>query len=677
MASGLLGRQRSKDNFALAIDTLRRAHRSQLMSARGKSVIDQLYIDPLPNDGVLRKVLLPHMTLILGRRGTGKSTLIERAQSVLAEDRTALSAYIDVKALYLQTEITNEQLAAVSARNPAVTGRVVARVERDRTFIIHLLRAILNDLRPDFFRRSLFKGLERMLAAAEVDASSIDVNAATAVERQWTKRDGRRGRADAEAKAGPLSVTVEGELSKSREWQERYTQLVVHGIDHQKYVREIAGLLRAAKIDDLYVFLDDFSEIPPAAMRTLVDTVIAPLNNSADCPIRFKIAGYPGQVYLGTIDPSKIDIVELDIDRLYAGPQQVSSVEQGGAGFMSRLVKQRLAVYCPRGSVDTYFEGAKSRDFWRTLFLASSGNPRVLGNLLEQAYERDTLHERKIRLPTIEQASEDYFRQRIWDGLERRSQYLQVAHDERRSLDQLLDLVERMIERSRSQVLPPTTKKTNWIAPPSSHFCIAENDSQEMITLELNFLVSRMASVTRPSDGARQAVYAYNFGLCRERRITYSNQSPDGHPYYLDAAFDYTAMLHVARNGNRIYRCDKCRAEFPMSEERSLAEYDYLCKRCKKGTCKVVTRPVRQRNQKTRRPRPQFTETELSILEELRYSSRPLRPKEIGDAVGASYQLITRRARQLRDRGYVEYAATEPITISSRALTEVFQSDKT
>ena len=233
-----------------------------------------------------------------------------------------------------------------------------------------------------------------------------------------------------------------------------------------------------------------------------------------------------------------------------------------------------------------------------------------------------------------------------------------------------------MIDASRSQVRPPKKTPANWTAPPSSHFCVAESDSQEMTSLELNFLVSRMASLTRPSDGARQAVYAYNYGLCREREITYSSETPEGRPYYLDPAFDLTHLLRAARSGDRVYRCNSCRAEFPTSDERSLAEYDYLCKRCKKGTCSLQLRVTKRRNRLSGKQVPQFTETELSILEELCYSTRPLRPKEIGDAMGVSYQLVTRRARQLRDRGFVEYAASEPMSISDRALTEVFHASQ-
>ena len=97
-----------------------------------------------------------------------------------------------MRGLYLQTEVTQEQLAAVAASNPGVPERVLARVERDRSFIVHLLRSLLDDLRPDFRRRALFRGLEAMLAKAEAEGREIDVNAATAVEKSWTKGERRK-----------------------------------------------------------------------------------------------------------------------------------------------------------------------------------------------------------------------------------------------------------------------------------------------------------------------------------------------------------------------------------------------------------------------------------------------------------------------------------------------------
>lgn len=77
----------SSDNrqFLEAVGSLKQSHRSRLVSARGKDLINKLYIDPLPDDFVLRKLLRPTTTLVLGRRGTGKSTLFGRAESEIRD----------------------------------------------------------------------------------------------------------------------------------------------------------------------------------------------------------------------------------------------------------------------------------------------------------------------------------------------------------------------------------------------------------------------------------------------------------------------------------------------------------------------------------------------------------------------------------------------------------------
>jgi hypothetical protein len=661
---------RSERNFGQALETLRRINRSALTDAKGNSVVRQLYVDPLPGEGALGKVLQPRPTLILGRRGTGKSTLIERAESELREHNKSLTAYIDVRGLYLQTELTAEQLRAAVAAYPEIAEQLLVRVEHDRAFILALLRGILKgDVNVSFGKRALHRGLREMLAAAEADSHSIDIGVATEVERRWTEKDRRVAGGKLGAKLGPLSPSVEGELTNESEWQESYKQLIVRGIDHQKYVRELAELLRRAKIPLLYVFLDDFSEIPPAAMRTLMDTVIAPMNNAADSPIRFKIAAYPGQVYLGGIDPTKIDILELDIDRLYAGSEGVTSVETAGADFIQRMVQLRIDVYCPKKeSASTYFKNP-SRDFWRRLFLASSGNPRVLGVLLDDAFNRDTLNGRQIQMDTVEQASEDYFRQRIWGGLKRRAQYLQLAHDEERSVDELINLTVELLERSKVAAGNASDQR------PVSHFSVEEASSARLASLELNFLVSRLATLTRPSDRASMAIYAYNYGLCRQQQIPYGAKS-DGVDYYLDEAFDFSNIVNYFIGEESAYVCNRkaCGARFPLSFEDRLAPYDYLCMTCHKGTC--VQRVVRNAGKPAARPvAVDLSKQELDILEEIRFSNRPLRPKEIGDTLDMPYQLVTRRVQQLQRQGLVVYAKRTPISISAEGLRAIPDED--
>ena len=70
-----------------------------------KNLLEKMYVDILPNDGILRKVLERGTTFIIGQRGTGKSTIIAMAQSKLAKEKKDLNIYINAKTIYKTSQL--------------------------------------------------------------------------------------------------------------------------------------------------------------------------------------------------------------------------------------------------------------------------------------------------------------------------------------------------------------------------------------------------------------------------------------------------------------------------------------------------------------------------------------------------------------------------------------------
>ena len=89
-----------KKAFLQAVETLKFYRRAELLDDEGQSIIKDLYVDPLPDNHVLHTVLRPNTTFLIGRKGTGKSTIFQRAQESLNSERNAIWAYIDIKTLY-------------------------------------------------------------------------------------------------------------------------------------------------------------------------------------------------------------------------------------------------------------------------------------------------------------------------------------------------------------------------------------------------------------------------------------------------------------------------------------------------------------------------------------------------------------------------------------------------
>ena len=76
------------------------------------SLIDEIYTDLLPQNGVISKVNLPRTTILVGRKGTGKSTIFQKSIKDITKDDKIIPIYIDVKTLYdNSTPTMNNQVA--------------------------------------------------------------------------------------------------------------------------------------------------------------------------------------------------------------------------------------------------------------------------------------------------------------------------------------------------------------------------------------------------------------------------------------------------------------------------------------------------------------------------------------------------------------------------------------
>lgn len=64
-----------KDNFFNAIESLKKYRRADLLDERGRNLLETLYTDLLPNDHILKKSIKENTTFLIGRKGTGKSTI--------------------------------------------------------------------------------------------------------------------------------------------------------------------------------------------------------------------------------------------------------------------------------------------------------------------------------------------------------------------------------------------------------------------------------------------------------------------------------------------------------------------------------------------------------------------------------------------------------------------------
>ncbi|HAT1671288.1 TPA: transcriptional regulator, partial [Raoultella ornithinolytica] len=92
----------NSDLFFEMAESLKLYRRAEI-KPRANSItrpIDDLYVDPLNGNATLKTVLSDNTVFLLGRKGTGKSTIFSKAESEILKSDDVISVYIDVKSLY-------------------------------------------------------------------------------------------------------------------------------------------------------------------------------------------------------------------------------------------------------------------------------------------------------------------------------------------------------------------------------------------------------------------------------------------------------------------------------------------------------------------------------------------------------------------------------------------------
>lgn len=342
-----------KKAFLNAVETLKLYRRAELIDESGEKLIEQLYVDPLPNEHVLTTILKENSTFLIGRKGTGKSTIFQRAQEELNKRKNVTWAYIDIKMLF-------ESSQAEILANPEGSGGAaldIDAIQKIRTFqnfskelVKEIKKQIQQRIRSNkwkVFKRTLtrsdaeiFETLDEYINEINkktfIDATGNVVLGKSATEQAASSSSVSLGAQGTFSGGGAVQVDAKSESEESLSEKFDYSLVLVNLFDVKRLIDELCNILKSLNINHLYIFVDDFSELPYSSMKEVVDAILAPFNNWSDELIKLKVAVYPGRMYFGDIDRSKIDEVYLDIYRAY-GRNDVSGMEEKATDFTRRL----------------------------------------------------------------------------------------------------------------------------------------------------------------------------------------------------------------------------------------------------------------------------------------------------------------------------------------------------
>lgn len=660
------------DRFAEAIQSLKLYRRAELESPQGEDLIENLYVDPLPHDHVHKLLRRPNTTFLIGRKGTGKSTVFLRAQKSLLSDRDVVSTYVDIKTVFESAQVDPSSRSGLSRIEGALSEESLTRLLLMTAFLKAVIEGIRDDLKKQLgaswklrLKEALTRSYEDLSQRLDkfvsdldrpnfIDVQGIRMASVKGIDRNATSGTSSGG-IKFDAGKGP-SVEVAGSSADSveRETEAAYSEILLRTMDLRDLIAGLKEVLDPLGVRHLFVFLDDFSELPPDAMRIVVDVLIAPLNNWSEELIKFKVAAYPGRIYYGSLDKSKIDEVSLDLHSIY-GNATVSDMEFKAVDFTKRLVGRRLEHF----GLDPgrYLDQRNAEQVWVALFQASLGNPRTLGYILFFAYEAQLLYGRRINVSSVRDAAKKYYEDKL-EPYFAMGAFLHESFEERSTIFSLKELLETIVERARALRAKDASSifKTIEGQHPTSHFNVSPTFDSLLSTLELNFFVTKYYVMSN-RDGLRVSVYALNYGLCEKYSIAFGRPtgSREQRLYFVERVFDCNTLFQDFIASNQEIRCENCDRVFDAGDLDALKKYGMLCPSCKSGRCTVtnISRKYGDVIQGVNSAQL-LPATELGILQTLSSEQGPLYAGDIAGELDVSYQMVGKRAKRLDAQNLVD-----------------------
>lgn len=692
-----------QEKFLRIAESLRQYRRAELKDfddELGGDAVGKLYVDPLPNQAILKSVLSSNTTFLLGRKGTGKSTVIARAQAELRKRQDTLSVYVDVKSLY-------DVFSMPSAASQGVVDEVDPGVLRShllrKTFLGSILAELLKDVDAVCDQMSLWDrwvGTGRTYQDAKkklndlrgrVDKAElrpIELPILQVISKKFRQREqAEQGENRSVGLSGGINVSgpkaqssasvsdFEKTLEDKEVYQE-YSEIVLRSFPFSELLEEIRLILSSSGLKRLVIFFDDFSELGIVDQRLFVDVILAPLNNSSGELVKLKVAGYPGRVYYGKIDSTKVDTIALDFCDLYEDTE-VQSMERSAINYLTRLVSCRFEAFGESAS-DYFDEKISFEQHMRLLFEATFNVPRLVGALLHQCYLDSIAKGQKISQQSVRLAARKYHEATVVQYFDRMNRFALEPFEnklDRHNQEALLKVVVNTARDVRAGISAGRIGGTYFSAVdgavPTSHFLVSSSLAHVFHSLESNFLLSRYKN-TRDKDGKSAVVFALYYGLTESERLAWGYpQGREFRNYFVQRCFDYSTVVQGFLAANQTIRCDNCQSCFPLEQKASLELYRWRCPECGDGICKVVSLADDFADEVAALRKDRMLEpVELAILEVLNEEARAMRAGEIGGLIDATHQMVGRRTSKLRDLKLVDKQYAEDGAMRSQLSDE-------
>ena len=299
-----------KKTFDQMVDSLKMYQRYELKDKNRKDILDKVYVDPIENDGILNLCLKDNTTVLIGRRGTGKSTIFMRMQNELRKQNDIMTCYIDVKSIF---DVAKRNYITINYLKTSNLEEI-EQYSIQRQFILDFVDELINEICKNYdtiwekFKQKLHisKSQKAIDKLKNIRKRIQDNNHLSNIEMQ-TLQEVMHSNVDNMSYCDKRSMKMDISLSKKKnilnaggnrentlsegeENGKKYNRVFARIFEITSIVTEIKSILQELSMRRLFLILDDYSEIEQTSLVMFCDLIVNTLHNNSDNFVKLKIS---------------------------------------------------------------------------------------------------------------------------------------------------------------------------------------------------------------------------------------------------------------------------------------------------------------------------------------------------------------------------------------------------
>lgn len=573
------------------------------------------YVDYFSN---VPKVLQDQDSYISGRRGTGKTSLLMKCyyeclktvspriskKSMIFADKRVLPLYIDLSQCkdIFEKEEKNIEHNFISYLVKELQEQLLVMFEQSKMRIFKEDTSKMPEF--DYIAQALIEGItiKRSTSTQEIVQK----------ETMNDSVSGTLSLSNAEISAG-LEEGVEFSVTK------QISETTSFNV--QELLSALGTIRRASKIDAIYVFIDEFSDLSNSEQKEfskLLKKLLGSKNN-----IFFKVGTITDRFDFGNeiIIGRDIFPVFLDLNDFVEKYGGIVTALKQLEEFTISLITKRLELYCPEISIKNVFDENFSEIIAR-ITRAAMGVPRTIGMVLQNALIQADLSKKRDYITIsdinagIQETKKVYFNQ------------FQGAVKKKAIPAFYMDMWNCILSRALSE-------KSKKGQRPSSHFMLDPIRKKYMSVFCESFLVHLLEESRSSKYGGNYLLFCIDYGICTENNILFAEEKDE----FTAARFIYNTVLadfdcYFIEDQLRSYKCPSC--ERIYKEEEVAQAKVKRCFECDEKLVEIVHKevPITEGN---------YTEVEVKILGLIGSlkEEEAMSAVEIGDAIGCTWQKVS------------------------------------